>query len=238
MLVETSDDKSPRVASLGSPREILEPNGAGSGHVSRNVRVSLLALDLVEPYVTIRSFNGENLTRDLVPMTPRSSRTCKGTRAFDAIKRSSPTVTWTAGGAMSVDETKVWFARWIDVPERVLNCLSQPSSDDVTRYMMEGVLTSGASGSGRFAPGGETVFSARLDLTGFDVGDELVMLAAVKVDARWGAVPVDAVPLTNWTPQTHIVQARTNSSWMSTDNGKVVQGHEFWFSPPVTVTVV
>jgi hypothetical protein len=141
------------------------------------------------------------------------------------------------GGAITVDETKIWFARWSDVPEGKLSCLSQPWTEDVENFMIQGTLTSAARGSGRFSDDGETIFTAQLDLTGFDEHDEIVVIAAAKVDSRWAEIPVDAAPSHTLTPQTHLVQARTNSSWLSTDNGKVVQGREFWYSPPLTVTI-
>jgi hypothetical protein len=238
MLVETSNDKTPAEDTLGSSQQILRPSGIGSGHVSRNVRLALLAMDLVEPHVTIRKFDGRALASDLVPQLPRPARTCKSHRSVAAPKGSTPSLTWTVGGAISVDETKVWFARWSDVPEDKLNCLFQPSTDDVEKYMTEGALTSAPTGSGRFSEGGETVFSAQLDLAGFDESDEVVVIAAARVDSRWARVPVDVAPSHTLTPQTHIVQARTNSSWLSTDNGKVVQGREYWYSSPLTVTIV
>src|SRR3569832_2048621 len=71
MMVETSNQKTPSRISLGSPRDILNTNGAGSGHITRNLRVALLALDLVEPYLTMESVNDVALTTDLVPLQSR-----------------------------------------------------------------------------------------------------------------------------------------------------------------------
>jgi hypothetical protein len=137
-----------------------------------------------------------------------------------------------------VDETKVWFARWSDVPEDKLDCLFQPSTGDVEKYMTEGALTSAPTGSGRFSVEGETVFSAQLDLTGFVEGEEIAVIAAARVDSSWAKVPVDVAPSDTLIPQTHIVQARTNSSWLSTHDGKVVHGRDYWYSSPLTVTIL
>lgn len=239
MLVETSNDKSPASTTLGSPRQILKPGGRGSGHVSRNVRVGLLALDLVQPYVTIRSVNGEELSRDLIPTEPRLGRTCMtSTRNVNVADRSTPSISWTVGGAISVDETQAWVARWKDLPEDKFDCIAQPSAADVEKYMVKVDVTTATSGGGRFSPSGETLFRAKLDIDAFGLGDDLMVLVGAKVDSAWATVPSIAAPATILTPQTHIVQARTNSSWLFTDNGKVVQGSEFWYSSPLTLTVV
>jgi hypothetical protein len=238
MLVETSNDKSPSPTTMGSPRQILNPTGRGSGHVSRNVRIGLLALDLVQPYVSIRSVNGEELSRDLVPQEARLGRPCMTTRHVKVADRSKPSISWTVGGAISVDETQVWVARWKDLPENKFNCLSQPSESDVEKYMTKAEVSTFTSGGGRFSPSGETLFRAKLDIDAFGLLDEIVVLVGARVDSAWGAVPTSAAPVTILTPQTHIVQARTNSSWQSRDNGKVVQGREIWYSPPLTLTIV
>jgi hypothetical protein len=51
VLVETSDKKAPPAEMFGDTRELLKPDGAGNGHVSRNIRLALAMSDLVEPYV-------------------------------------------------------------------------------------------------------------------------------------------------------------------------------------------
>lgn len=89
-LVETSDRKKPHANSLGSSRQILQPNGSGNGHIARNVRLSLAAIDIAEPYVCISSVN---VTRNAA--------------GSDVI-----VIRWTVHGALVVDAT--WLALHAD----------------------------------------------------------------------------------------------------------------------------
>lgn len=57
LLVETSDFKIPKESTLGKDFNPLQIQGPGNGHVPRNIRLSLLATDIVEPYVQL-SQNG------------------------------------------------------------------------------------------------------------------------------------------------------------------------------------
>lgn len=50
ILVETSDSKRPSQSTLGTDADILQVNGAGDGHVPRNIRLALQLADVVEPY--------------------------------------------------------------------------------------------------------------------------------------------------------------------------------------------
>lgn len=50
-LVETSDLKTPQASSLGGSHEILNPKSSENGHVPRNLRLGLMSIDMVQPYV-------------------------------------------------------------------------------------------------------------------------------------------------------------------------------------------
>eukprot|EP00656_Telonema_subtile_P056608 TRINITY_DN9082_c0_g2_i1.p1 TRINITY_DN9082_c0_g2~~TRINITY_DN9082_c0_g2_i1.p1 ORF type:complete len:568 (-),score=104.35 TRINITY_DN9082_c0_g2_i1:126-1829(-) len=52
-LVETAMDKDPHEGSLGGEEEVFLPGGAEDGHVPRNLRIGLLAIDLAEPYIVL-----------------------------------------------------------------------------------------------------------------------------------------------------------------------------------------
>jgi len=52
VLVETSDSKAPYEGSLGAESGVYMPGSAGDGHVPRNMRLALAAIDLVQPYVS------------------------------------------------------------------------------------------------------------------------------------------------------------------------------------------
>ena len=59
MLIETSDPKEPPRTELGTRNDpLISTNDNNNGHVARNIRLALLAIDVVEPYVSIRGVEG------------------------------------------------------------------------------------------------------------------------------------------------------------------------------------
>jgi hypothetical protein len=238
ILIETSNDKSPSQSALGGPQNLMSPNArAGNGYVARNIRTSLLAIDLVEPYVSMEQVNSQWLARDLIPKWSRNGRACRSTKAVAVSPSSSTSVKFTVGGALTVDDVEVWYGKWSDIPQASLNCLSQPSRGKIQSYLMRGTMVGSTSGTGRFANGGgaATIFQATLNLSGFAPGDSIVVVAAAKVDSRWGDTDPSALPKVG--PQSHIVNARTNPNWLSKNNNKVIKGRTYWFSDPLTLTI-
>jgi hypothetical protein len=240
MLVESSDYKIPPDNMLGTSQDLLLHDSAGTGYVSRNIRLSLMSAELVEPYVVVSEVNELVLTDDLVPKVDRGGASCQQTMAVSVPATSRKVVVqWMVGGALTVDETKVWYAKWSDVPSDKLDCMSQPDMEDVQELFKEGTPISATSGYGRFNLGeaSQPPFSASLDITGFSTGDRLVVIASAKVDQNWVTTQVDNVqpPLP---PQSHVVNVRTNSSWHhETDDGKHIHGRLHWFSTPLTIVL-
>lgn len=238
MLVESSNKKIPPTQQLGTSQDLLKHDSAGTGYVSRNIRLSLMSAELVEPYVTIKEVNELLLSDDLVPLVERSGRSCQSTKTVSVPANSRKAVLqWVVGGALTVDQTQVWYAKWSDVPSDKLDCLNQPTMNDIKELMKAGTTISDAKGSGRFNPNdAQAPFSASIDFSsGFAVGDKLVVVVSARVDQKWiepkeGAQP--ALP-----PQSHLVNVRTNSSWYHTSGGKVVQGRLDWFSAPLTIVL-
>lgn len=115
---------------LGKGRDVLSISTVGNGHVARNIRLALLALELVEPYVVVRKVQGLNLSEDLVPLEEDRSISCRTTRAVEVPREKSVTIEWTVGGLLRVDETALLFAVWDSKLEAVLDgtvdCEAQP----------------------------------------------------------------------------------------------------------------
>jgi hypothetical protein len=241
MLVESSDDKIPPDDALGTSQDLLERDSAGTGYVSRNVRLSLLSAELVEPYAAVTGVNELSLEDDLVPLADRSGRSCRKAGAVSVPAGSRKVVVqWSVGGALTVNDTRVWVARWADVPADKLDCLSQPDRKDVESLFLSGTPISSTQGTGRFHPGdvAQAPFSASLDISEFSAGDELVVIASARADQNWvsGARGDKVRPVV--APQSHVVNARTNASWhYENDDGKVVQGRLDWFSSPLTIVL-
>lgn len=53
LLIETSDDKSPRSETLGGSAGMLSPGADADGHIPRNVRLAVAAIDLAQPHVEV-----------------------------------------------------------------------------------------------------------------------------------------------------------------------------------------
>ena len=252
MLVETSDDKLPTNERLGLSTSVTSKNAPveNNGHVSRNVRVALLAADQVEPYVSIIGVNGRPLSDDVVPAQDRNSRVaCQGAKKITVpIGTQELVVQLTVGGAMTIDETSVHYGRWQDVSDDAASCMSQPSA---AVSLLQGEMLTSSSGTGYYssagaAPGGQAafaetlgpVFEARINLSQYVPGDEIVVMARARVDSSWLTQPPKSQPISpSVPPQSHMANARTNPAWYHQNmNGHIVQGRVDWYTTvPLTI---
>lgn len=237
ILIEVSNDKTPARNMLGSRKNLMNPSSTSNGYVARCIRQCLLSIDMVEPYIAVETVEGKNLAKDLKPLKKRNGRACQTSKVEEVSKSTSPVqIEFKVGGAITVDSTEIWYGKWDDVPSVSLNCIDQPTYSNVTKYLTKGTMVGDTTGNGIFSSSGAaTLFKASLDLSKFTVGDSLVVLAVTRVDSRWADKPNKVTP--NVGPQSHIVNARTNANWKSTNNGKVIQGRLKWFSDPLTLTV-
>jgi hypothetical protein len=113
-LVETSDAKSPPETKLGGSAEVLHSNGKENGHIPRNIRLGLMSIDLLEPYVC---FSHVHLLSNASsgPANPsNSSSTSLFTRP--SLNLTSPAhaflhLRWYIGGARVVDKTFLTLSR-------------------------------------------------------------------------------------------------------------------------------
>jgi hypothetical protein len=237
MLVETSDDKEP-TSNLGTSLDIMNISPVGNGHVARNIRLALMALELVEPYVVIRTVQDLDLSEDLVPLE-ESTQNCPRPKEV-AVSRTSIDIDWTVGGALHVDESALFFGKWGTFDKSLLDCETYPEWSPLETKLTPATAQSVTSGDTEF--GGSTaarvpptVFSAAIDLTKYKEGDRIAVVAVARVDQHW-ADRVDAQPPLG--PQSHIVNARTNQSWhFQKPDGKVIQGRLTWVSVPLTLVV-
>jgi len=143
MLIETSTPKTPQRKDLGKRTNPLEggDGGGNNGHIVRNLRLALLAVDVVEPYVSIRQVGGLDLEDDVVPGVNLRRYDGKGYFENGAIiwtpgvgegkdidggdvrkmedPSSSVTISWTVGGAFNIDETELIFGPWDSLPSNL-----------------------------------------------------------------------------------------------------------------------
>eukprot|EP00571_Detonula_confervacea_P003463 CAMPEP_0172329022 /NCGR_PEP_ID=MMETSP1058-20130122/60661_1 /TAXON_ID=83371 /ORGANISM="Detonula confervacea, Strain CCMP 353" /LENGTH=871 /DNA_ID=CAMNT_0013046167 /DNA_START=25 /DNA_END=2640 /DNA_ORIENTATION=- len=139
MLIETSDPKEPPRAELGKrTNPLMSSNGKENGHIARNMRLALLAMDVVEPYVSIREVEGLVLEDDVVPAMkydggssfdngkivwvpgPHQGGDDGGRRRRMKDDDSSTSnlikVSWTVGGAFNIDTTELVIGPWGTLP--------------------------------------------------------------------------------------------------------------------------
>ena len=248
MLVETSDNKEPH-QDLGSSLGVLDLDPEGNGHISRNVRLALLAAEMVEPYVSIFRVNELVLSDDIVPSSDYDPRSCQKTNAVTVAKNLKEIeFEWTVGGALSIDDTELWYAKWSDIDSDDVDCFLQPTDLDLSHFK-KGEIIGQNTGKGFFSKGGAQpspqsgleapngpIFKGKITIPdGVKALDQFVVIASTKVDQDWTHMPKNYAPKTP--PQSHIVNARTNPDWHHESAGKHIQGRLNWFSRPLTVVV-
>jgi hypothetical protein len=96
--------------------------------ISRNMRLALVATDLLQPYVSIFGINSVGISDDVVPSSPHDGNLCDTGRIV-AVPSALETVIveWTVGGGLSISETDLWVARVEDIPD---NSVCTMSLDD------------------------------------------------------------------------------------------------------------
>jgi hypothetical protein len=238
MLVETSENKTPSTSDLGTTENVLDQNTSGNGHVSRNIRLSVAAIELVEPYLSIVGVNDMALVGDFAPLKDRSCESLPTIAV--ALNADQMTIHWTVGGSIEIDETRVWIANTNDVEDAILQgCTAQP---DITE--VESVFRGGEklTGFGFLADGGQkpadssTIgprFSSVIDASQLSGSDEFLVMVSARVDSSWALQPTNIAPLAP--PQAHLVNVRTSSSWYHESANKVVEGRLDWFSIPIRI---
>lgn len=248
VLVETSKQKEPK-SNIGNSFDVLNKDTPGNGHVSRNIRLSLLSAEIVEPYASIVGVNELALTDDIVPMTSRDPDSCFEDKAVEVPENAeSVDIEWTVGGGLTIKNTKLWYAKLDDVSDNV-KCWTQPTST-------QGLERAGNSFSGTsfFSPQGANpspagsitdveptfgpLFRASVPLENFNVGDKILVLASAEVDPEWKDPPQGSLARpANVSPQSHVANARTNPDYFMETNGKTIQGRLEWFSVPLTIVI-
>ena len=206
-LVESSFRKQPPSIQLGSlgdnELDILIPEGPGDGHIPRNVRLALAALDFAQPYIEMISVSGR--------------KTTSNNHTID--------FSWRIGGAVHVDETQLFIAGPFP------NCgdwngLSWHQDLNVSEHLFIPVGNS-QLGTGRWGnvpdpfifkktggPFSQTqgVFH-HIEHLSAEPGNSFAIVAAAQVDGTWNTqnAPDPSLP-----PQSHLVNARLNEEWLHT----------------------
>ena len=246
VLVEASDHKTPPADKTGTTEQLLISNGTGNGHISRNIRIALMAIELVEPYVSILGADGIALEDDIVPSKERSNRQCMKDKAMlIPSNKKKIEIEWTVGGGFTVDETRIIHGRWEDMPASI-DGSSQLTDEDMAK--LDGKINTvdatvgggttqwhqvGAQPSSGAFPTIGPVFQASIDITSYGPGDKIAVFALARLDSSWSKQPNSIKP--EGPPLSHAVNARTNPEWHHESAGKIIQGRILWYSIPLTL---
>jgi hypothetical protein len=255
-LVETADQKQPQDKTLGTDEQPLDSNTA-LGHVPRNARVALTAVDFAQPYVCF----------------------AKSTKKMpDATGLWAPSqVHWYVGGAEQVTET---FLSVHKPPENaqqllkdaaqglwtpILNAMHQPGDTAPVTLAATVALAQAGAEVLRFASsvrkgrpgkarwGGADVFRPQLlsasalgstKATLRRLGDGTFWVVAwAKVDEAWGHGGQGSPSSTG--PQSYMARQRTDPSYRASSTldlrrkgvRRVVRGRTYWPSDPMVVDI-
>ncbi|KAL7460861.1 hypothetical protein ACHAXS_001297, partial [Conticribra weissflogii] len=264
MLVETSDVKNPPGNTLGTrTRPLVAGSGDENGHVARNMRLALLAMDVVEPYVSVHEV--EDLPfedDDVIPSV--NLRRHDGKSYFENARmvwvprsRKRYRIAWTVGGAFDIDATEIVFGPWEALPENLADdgdgfypsdqTLEQLFSSQFT-VVSPTNIDARHTGRSRWHERGPFPTSQSQDILGpfyettidastHPPGTPLAVFARAKVDRAWSTTPAPNVRPANLGPTSHLVNARTNPSYFASNAGKIVRGRRdnWWYSAPVTL---
>jgi len=251
VLVETSNDKRPADNTLGTNQDAFTPRGGGNGHISRNIRLSLGMIDLVEPYVQLLAINGLEIWDDVVPLSPRVGSSCEKTKIISIpFGTLSVELSWTVGGAFTVDHTSLWYASAAEFEAAPFLCGTKTTTQDEVDTFVQGRSirkTDPVYGKTHWHEDVEfptpreealhpleTIFAAHIDLQSLQLheGDRITVYAVARVDQEWSEQREASLP-----PQTHIARVRTDPTWRAEDSSGVVQGRLDWLSIPLTIEI-
>ena len=222
VLVETSDSKRPRAETYGTEAGVYSPElGApADGHVPRNLRLSLAAVDLLQPFVELWA-----------GAEPGRAGGVRSGRVGGLAGAGGPAIAARADDCLEISWS-VWGAR--RVAATFPACRRVVTSGRAREWSTCGQAQSGAgvwgAGSSPFEP---HVFTACVSLAEWARASELEVAVAAEADPEWGQPPKVAYA-PHLDPQSHLARARTQG-YKAENNGHEVRGQSRWFSSPLRV---
>ncbi|TYZ60972.1 hypothetical protein PybrP1_005327 [[Pythium] brassicae (nom. inval.)] len=271
MLIETSNDKQPTETTLGAVEDIYAAEldyfraqpGFKAGHVTQNVRLALMMIEMVQPYVRWVGAGSPAATDGLEPEAFRpaslyvesaeeltamgcggfaaetaavascSSTTCRVPRA-NGSEVAKIQLAWEVLGAFIVNKTHVELSTSADFKAEAIVHKSTVQTGTTRRAF---AFTASEEDTENTDTLGTSLFVACVDLKAA-YGKQLFVRAVTTVDQDWASQGVgDEAPSPRIPPQSHVVNARTNPSWDAEWNGHRVQGSLDWYSSVITVEI-
>jgi hypothetical protein len=206
ILVETSDDKRPSDSKLGNMKGVI---GGGSnnnnGHIARNIRLALVVVDMVQPWV---KFTHDRTNYLLSP------------------KHGIP-ISFDVGGSITIN--KAWLEIRLlssdDNTKQQIDIINENKPARWGSYSSNFVnFMDRLSAPRPFSP----LFTKCISLPDNSIkGDQIAIRAIVQVDSDWSNIDAQANPH-NFPPQSHWVNARTNEKWIKQVGNHRVKGKIRW----------
>jgi len=245
-LIETSNDKHPPESTLGILEDWTNSSSVAvaphNGHVPRNIRLSLMAMDLLQPFIYLLSWGGEeNWWKNTRRMNMESTsdyhknvlwerwqwlmRRMDNTPLvinYSSVQEDNTWMTWWVGGGLAVQETWIQFAT-------AASCTEQNRFDCVHGQ------TTIQNSSGRpwlnpfdnYLSG--YLFRDRVNWTSIlGLGHVIYVRGIVRMDHNNNNN--NTATSMNSRPQSHWVQARTNESWFASIPGHRMEGKRYFTS--------
>jgi hypothetical protein len=238
-----------------------------SSLVGTNIRMSILATELVEPWTSIRSIAGVELRDDdVIPLSQRVPERCLEARSMilpESLLMKDVNITWAVGGAFTVSETAIMHGKWDVLDKKIFDCVTQPTKQELDAFftilrdfeMREGESAQEMEDDVSFTPiqTGVTRWHPSLlnsaargafpDETIFSVSLDLSDYKVGDVISLYALARADQREYAGQSPpQSSFVNLRTNPDWSHTYTGmdgssSTIQGRLDWFSMPVTITI-
>ncbi|KDO18139.1 hypothetical protein SPRG_16465 [Saprolegnia parasitica CBS 223.65] len=238
ILVETSNAKQPSASSLGAKRAIYGADLqdlaiAPEGHVPQNIRLGLLLIDMVQPYVRWLATTSE-WNRVAAPPAGLGDVAVDCLGGDDCLVSAATThlrVGWEVLGSFQVDATFVQVSSDPEFPASKTQ--TYPSHQGRTRrgFYVHAETPPSASQNASNGPFFMDYISLPINATA--TGALYVRVAAM-VDQGWAT---QAHPSPHVRPQSHLVNARTDPSYEATSNGYRIRGHTYFYSTTKAVRV-
>ena len=108
--------------------------------------MSLVATDLVEPYLSFVWVDNVTLLTDILLLMGRNCQWLQAIQVQQTL--SQVTVEWMVDGALKIDETQLHYGKWSNIS--AVNCLLQLSTAQLMN-LVPGVMSSMTAGTGHLS---------------------------------------------------------------------------------------
>jgi hypothetical protein len=124
--------------------------------ISRNIRLALVATDLVQPYVSIFGINNIAISDDIVPSSYHQSGDMCDISKMVAVPGALSTVIveWTVGGGLDISQTDLWVAKVEDLNDKSVCSMSLTDGFEALKGAFTKIDSLPRTGSGFFSETG------------------------------------------------------------------------------------